>query len=130
MNDILINNYWLLKWGLKDDDICIFCNEEIEDICHVFWECMFTQHFWQKVYKYILITKQPLKLSVYLRVNDVKEFFIIFECKQIIYLSQVKCRLPTYDKFIRYLDAAKHMEFLVAEKKNKVDVWFEMWNDV
>ena len=22
------------------------------------------------------------------------------------------------------------MEFLVAEKKNKVDVWFEMWSDV
>ena len=49
LNNILLNNYWLLKWGLKDDDICTFCNEETEDICHVFWECMFTQHFWQKV---------------------------------------------------------------------------------
>ena len=44
LNYILINNYWILKWGLKDDDICTFCNEETEDICHVFGECIFTQH--------------------------------------------------------------------------------------
>ena len=106
LNDILINNYWLLKWGLKDDDICTFCNEETEDICHVFLECMFTQHLWQKVYKYICKTKEPVKLSVYLGVDDVKECFIIFECKNNIYLSQLECIIPTYDRFIRYLDAA------------------------
>ena len=77
LNDILIDNYWLLKWDLKDYDICTFCNEE-KDICHVFWECMFTQHLWQKVYKYIFITGAPVKLSIYLGVDDVKEGLLIF----------------------------------------------------
>ena len=130
-NDILIINYWLLKWSLKDDDICTFCHEETEDICHVFLECMFTQHLWHKVYiEYIFKTREPVKLSVYLGVDDVKECLIIFECKKIIYLSQLECIIPTYDRFIRYLDGVRHMEFLVAEKKNKVDVSFEMWSDV
>ena len=78
LNDILLNNYWLSKWGLKDDDICTFCNKETEDICHVFWECMFTQHLWQKVYKYIFQTGAPVKLSIYLGFDDVKECLIIF----------------------------------------------------
>ena len=97
--------------------ICTFCNEETEDICHVFWECMFTQHLWQKVYKYIFKTKEPVKLSVYLRVDDVKERLIIFKFKKCIYLSQLECIIPTYDRFIRYLNGVKHMEFLVTEKK-------------
>ena len=55
---------------------------------------------------------------------------IIFECKKCIYLSQLECIIPIYDRFIKYLDGIKHMEFLVAEKKNKGDVWFEMWSDM
>ena len=62
---------------------------------------MFSQHLWHKVYKYIYKTGAPLKLSIYLGVNDVKECLIIFECKQIIYLSQLECIIPTYDRFIR-----------------------------
>ena len=91
---------------------------------------MFTQHLWQKVYKYIFKTGAPLKFSIYLGVDDVKECLFIFECKKNIYLSQLECIIPTYDRFISYLNGVKHMELLVAEKKNKVDVWFEMWSDV
>ena len=53
-----------------------------------------------------------------------------FLLKKDIYLSQLECIIPTYDRFIRYLDGVKHIELLVAEKKNKVDVWFGMWSDV
>ena len=99
--------------------------------CHVFWECMFTQHLWQKVYKYIFKTKEPVNLPIYLGVDDVKEGLIIIQCKKIIYLSQIlECIIPTYNRFITYLHGVKHMEFLVAEKRNEVDVWFEMWSDV
>ena len=130
MNDILINNYWLCKWGLKENDMCTFCNEETEEICHLFWECMFTQQLWKNVYRYIIKKNEPDKMAIFLGVDDVKECLIIFVCKKYIYISQLDCTIPTYDEFLRHLNKFKHMEFLVAEKNNKVDIWSEIWRDV
>ena len=47
LHDILINNFWLNTWKLREDWLCTFCNEEIEDLGHLFWECHFTQLFWE-----------------------------------------------------------------------------------
>ena len=37
LHDILINNFWLNTWKLREDWLCTFCNEEIEDLGHLFW---------------------------------------------------------------------------------------------
>ena len=39
LHNILINNLWLNTWKLQEDWLCTFCNEEIEDLCHLFREC-------------------------------------------------------------------------------------------
>ena len=32
LHDIHVNKYWLYKWGIKDSDICDYCNIHKEDI--------------------------------------------------------------------------------------------------
>ena len=71
---------------LKDDDICTFCNEEIDDICHVFWECMSGKGF----ISIILKQKNQWNCRKNLGADDVKECLIMFECKQFFYLSQFR----------------------------------------
>ena len=43
LHDILVNNYWLCKWKIKNDSWCDFCHECVEDINHMFWNCMCTR---------------------------------------------------------------------------------------
>ena len=37
LHDILINIFWLNTWKVPKDWLYTFCNEEIEDLCHLFW---------------------------------------------------------------------------------------------
>ena len=66
LHDILINNFWLNTWKLREDWLCTFCNEEIEDLGYLFWECRFTQLFWKDFLKDILHGKQVTKIFCHL----------------------------------------------------------------
>ena len=37
----IICNIDLKAWGIKDSDICTFCEEEQESMIHLFWECRY-----------------------------------------------------------------------------------------
>ena len=43
----LATNDFLKKIGLKQSDICTFCEIEIESIIHLFWSCSVTSSFWR-----------------------------------------------------------------------------------
>ena len=43
----LTTNDFLKKIGLKQSDICTFCELEIESIIHLFWSCSVTSSFWK-----------------------------------------------------------------------------------
>ena len=48
---ILVTKEKLLQWGLAQDDICTFCEEEIETLPHIFVECEVTKLFWSTLYQ-------------------------------------------------------------------------------
>ena len=43
----LATNDFLKKIGLKQSDICTFCELEIESLIHLFWSCSVTSSFWR-----------------------------------------------------------------------------------
>ncbi|XP_041481749.1 uncharacterized protein LOC121428924 [Lytechinus variegatus] len=51
LNDILNLNYKLYKMKVITSPLCSFCNAEIETIEHLFWNCPFTQLFWNQLGK-------------------------------------------------------------------------------
>jgi len=55
LHDIHVNKYWLYKWGIKDSDICDYCNIHKEDISHMFWECQNMHAFMSKFIDIILL---------------------------------------------------------------------------
>ncbi|XP_050238092.1 uncharacterized protein LOC126687576 [Mercurialis annua] len=39
----------LIKWGVINSNVCSLCNQEAEDIEHLFFDCCFSAHIWGKV---------------------------------------------------------------------------------
>ena len=50
---IVRTNDFLLKCKLVQSNICDFCNMHVETVQHLFWECMYTQNFWQKLVDFL-----------------------------------------------------------------------------
>ena len=46
---ILVTKEKLLQCGLAQDDICTFCEEEIETLPHIFGECEVTKLLWSTI---------------------------------------------------------------------------------
>ena len=49
LNNILVNNFWLKKWGIQENSICTFCKQETETQVHIFWDCSVVTHFWSEI---------------------------------------------------------------------------------
>lgn len=39
----------LIKWGVINSNVCSLCNQKAEDIEHLFFDCCFSAHIWDKV---------------------------------------------------------------------------------
>ena len=50
---ILGTRSYLLKVQHGDDDICIMCKNEVENILHMFVKCLKVKDFWNQILDYI-----------------------------------------------------------------------------
>ena len=64
INSILYTNGKLCKIGFRINDACTFCNDEPENLYHLFYECPHSKTFWTdfETYWYIL-SNEPIHLS-------------------------------------------------------------------
>jgi len=46
IHDVLVNRYWLCKWNITESSICRLCGDDVENLLHMFWECLFIKKFW------------------------------------------------------------------------------------
>ena len=53
LNNILISNRMLFKFGIISRSLCSFCNSEVETPFHVFHDCAHTQNLWNQLQTYI-----------------------------------------------------------------------------
>ena len=55
----LITQDMLLKWGLINSMSCVFCRADVEDRNHLFFNCQFTAGIWLKILKLCGFSRMP-----------------------------------------------------------------------
>ena len=53
LHRILATNDLLTKMNIKQNNLCTFCNEEIEKLEHLFWHCNTVNIFWENIEQWI-----------------------------------------------------------------------------
>ena len=130
LHDILVNNYWLCKWNITDNSLCDFCGELVEDLDHMYWNCVHVKRFWTD-FKYHYSEKLKVteldKDIVYLGTQDILVCTVLFAAKRYIYQSKFKGILPAFQGFLINMEFIKKLEFRIARNNNKIEYWFKKW---
>ena len=116
LHDIPINNYWFNTWKLCDDWLFTFCSEEIEDRCHLFWECHFTQNNFQNIFCIKNLTKNDILFGMH---GWCEGEFLDFLC-QIIYSQCKNCGNNKIFLWFHIIQCdMKNIEYIIAKKNAK-----------
>ena len=126
----LATNTFLKKMGLVDDEICIFCQSERENLFHLFWECAKTELFWNSIFSWFqsckIISKEvnlQVDVALGLRPDNSKQKlqvnFLFLLSKYFIWLSKLKERLPRLDEFLPFVKLTYQIEKIDPQSKDK-----------
>ena len=131
----LVTNKDLFIWGIKDDNLCTFCNEEEETILHILWECYFSQAVWRQFFDLlhnntdvnIVFSAEEILLGV--QNMDNNEFYntLFTITKQFLYACKCKETLPSFNQLILKIDEWVRIEKYIAIKKGKLDKHNRKW---
>ena len=127
--DILVNNYWLSKWKIKDNSYCLYCKNVDETIMHLFWECPTISAFWR-----ISQLKIFEKLHHHLEKKDVIMFnenvliyIIVLIGKKYIYRQRLNEQVPNFNGFYHELIVHKHLDYEIYKRNSNLTAWEGKW---
>ena len=130
IHDILVNRYWLNKWKITDSNLCRLCGNDVENLLHMFWECIFTQRFWidtnEYLYRKLNITLN--KEEVFFGMNNMVSNTIIVNAKKYIYNTFVKDGKPKLEIFLHSLSHVIQIEYNIYKRKKNVSEWQRKWS--
>jgi hypothetical protein len=69
---IIFTNHLLMKCKLSETALCTFCNDAIEKIEHLFWECQYAKNIWISLASYL---QKSLNFKL-----DIDPFVCMFNC--------------------------------------------------
>jgi len=132
LNDILVNNYWLKKWKIKDDDKCRLCKSETETLLHQFWSCPEIQRLWLE------LENELRELGIQIKFTEEDMLFgqtekttitniINLLTKKYIYFSYFKDKKPELLGFQRYLQNYVNLEAESFKQSNTFYTFTERW---
>ena len=95
----ITTNQFLKKINLSDNDKCTFCNKEIEEIEHLFYDCLVTENFWKLLVEWIQTYDPNFRITrkdVFLGNNNFDDLinFLILLAKYVIYRSRCASKNP------------------------------------
>jgi hypothetical protein len=115
---ILITNFFLYKFGLKETELCTFCTETQESLVYIFWECNYVRNIWLVIVNFLKICG----VSLHCNANDIilgltehssaqgtiNNVLIIW--KYYIYVCRCKCKALNLEGGLEYLKYAINIE--------------------
>ena len=114
--------------------LCTFCNKEIENIPHLFWQCGISTKFWKEVQDNIFKTNVNLTVKdVLLGILDVDNChynFVILQGKKYIYNARCNMNNLDINVFKIMLKGVANTEKCIATGKGKINEWAKRWNSV
>jgi hypothetical protein len=137
LHGTLVTKENLFKWGIKDNDLCTFCEEEIEDIKHIFLDCEIIKIFWNKLKSWL---KKKLSLVIDFKAEDLlfgslHEDLLLIDmiflvAKQYIYSCKHEETYPKMHVFEKKIYNIKNIERDIAIKNNKLQNFLTKWGMV
>lgn len=117
----LSTNSFLQKIGLRDNDMCTFCQKEKESLLHLFWDCNNSRFFWNNVFSWMqtcqFVSKEDiLQAATCMGLRpDTSQFslqinFCFLTSKYFIWLCRFKERNPMFEQYLRYLQHIYQLE--------------------
>ena len=135
---IIPTNDVLLKYKIKNSNLCDFCNMNEETNKHLFWECIHTQHFWTEL-SIFLQTKNMNLIFTYETIsfgiikfmqnpNTRVKNYIIMCAKYFIFLNKCRNTIPSINFFKTYLYKQIDIEKQIAQEKDKLESHDIKWS--
>jgi len=135
LHRILTTNRYLKIIGLKNSDLCTFCNEEAETILHLMATCKYVKNIWQSICNWFV-------KCGYLQLNHLNESDIILGsqymdgiinqiiiiAKFVIYRSKIKNKTPTFAMIKAYLRYIMDIEKYIAYTNQQQDAFLGKWS--
>ena len=132
LHRIIPTQKYLYITKIVGDPVCNFCQEEEQDICHLFFECVVTLEFWRKfeqLFKQKCIHCQNVKFDKELIIFGNKKNFIsdtvfnwlILFAKFFVYKCKLGDNYPTLERFLIMLKHRYKLEkFLASTQENSL----------
>ena len=128
-HNILINNYKLHLWKLRDNAICDLCEEAIETTQHVFWECKTNVTFLEMLKTFCFRTFDLiLTKDIYFTGSDDElVYHILALAKKYTYNRRYQIKVPEWEGFKHYIYYKRNLEFEIAKANNSVEKYICKW---
>ena len=138
LHHALITNIQLRRWGIKQTELCTFCEKYVESTVHLMWECEFVQTIWQNVETYInrynialteFNVKNVMLNTVAFNTANVKNFLCLVT-KQYIYRKKCENKRPMFEELKSIFIFIECVEKFIAIKNNNLGKHFLKWHMV
>jgi len=135
-HNIIFTNEKLHKIGRTESPLCVFCNNHIETLVHLFVECNKVNVLWNQVTNALLspygvdsLTSKDILLGIVLnnRQNGIINH-IILEAKYYIFVCKQEESPPLYHRLKNRLRITEKIEKMIAFKKRKLTEHEYKWH--
>ena len=134
----IATNDFLNKIGVSLSAMCTFCNEYVETLEHVFWECKFSQSFWKNVTEWLtknLKQLPDLHFSMLTCLGLIPSSTILIShtfliARRLIYISRLRGVIPKQSAFERLLFKTRELEQNSALQLNELKKFNKKWRDL
>ena len=129
LNNILINNYWLTKWKIKNDTNCTFCGIMEENMLHLFWQCQYVKSFWDEFQLWVNQFKRYnlSEYSIFYGEDDCLLCTLILTAKKTIYYNRHKNNKPNFQHFKHLIRLIRKKELNTAINDGRMVSYAEKW---
>ena len=137
----IVTNIHLLKWNLKENDLCYYCQDSRETLIHLFVQCPLVASFWQQVRAFILekfkIQGSEIMTSaeniilnrIHCRVSNISNFVCLI-AKQYIYSTRCLQQQISLEAFKARIYHIENVEKYIAQKNNRLSKHVSKWTPV
>ena len=131
-NNIIATNSFLYKINIRPDELCSFCQEQVETIRHLFCQCNHVKPFWKRLehlFRQNNVVFQHLSDHIILFgvEGDKVANVILLLAKFHIYRSRVQNSEPNYTAFLleikKYIKVVKY----IAVSNRNIKKFDQMW---
>ena len=125
---IVISNEQLHRWGLVDSDVCVWCQEQIETLVHIFLECEVVKAFWRDLKQWIHskigilyhVTNKEIVIGIQTSDLNVVNRIYMF-AKWFTFIKKCNMQFLSLDPFIVYFSNILSIENELAKTRNKME---------